>query len=175
MRTLSSLSFYKPNKSLNGTEEPIQGGTISHEGRGIPAFPPGLTTGASEMKLQEMIDAAFGEQPTPPPPQVKGEAVNARERAFAARADKIESLRLARLAGADEPPLAPLLFEVVRLRGHWRTRHGGKSSAAFPDQASAIVAAKKLAIAKREQGHAVKVVLQRTDGQEVMQEIDDES
>ena len=127
------------------------------------------------MKLQEMIDAAFGEQPTPPAPQVMGEAVKERARAFAARADKIESLRLARLASADEPPLAPLLFEVVRLRGHWRTRHGGKSSAAFPDQASAIAAAKKLAIAKRDLGNSVKVVLQRTDGQEVVQAIDDES
>jgi len=156
MRGLSPLSFYKPNKSLSGTAEPIQGGTVHHEGRGIPAFLPALTTGASKMKLQEMIDAAFGEQPTPPAPQVMGEAVKDRARAFAARADKIESLRLARLASADEPPLAPLLFEVVRLRGHWRTRHGGKSSAAFPDQASAIVAAKKLAIAKREQGKKPK-------------------
>ena len=69
---------------------------------------------------------------------------------------------------------APLLFEVVRLRGHWRTRHGGKSSAAFPDQASAIAAAKKLAIAKRNEGHAVKVILQRTDGKEVVQALDDE-
>ncbi len=125
------------------------------------------------MKLQEMIDAAFGAEPTPPAPQVKGEAVNDRERAFAARADKIESLRLARLAGAGESAPPPLLFEVVRLRGHWRTRHAGKSSAAFPDQASAIAAAKKLAIAKRDLGHAVKVVLQRTDGQEVVQAIDD--
>lgn len=174
MRGLAPLSFYKPNKSLSGTEEPIRGGTIHHEGRGIPAFRPGLTTGASKMKLQEMIDAAFGAEPTPPPPQVKGEAVNDRERAFAARADKIESLRLARLASAEEPALAPLLFEVVRLRGHWRTRHGGKSSAAFPDQESAIAAAKKLAITKRDQGHAVKVVLQRTDGNEVEQAIDDE-
>jgi hypothetical protein len=127
------------------------------------------------MNLQEMIDAAFGAEPKPPAPQVPSEALKERERALAARAEKIESLRLARLASADEPPLAPLLFEVVRLRGHWRTRHGGKSSAAFPDQASAIAAAKKLAIAKREQGQAVKVVLQRTDGQEVVQAIDDES
>ena len=126
------------------------------------------------MKLQEMIDAAFGAQQAAPPPQAPSEAFKERDRAFAARAEKIESLRLARLTNAGEPAPAPLLFEVVRIRGHWRTRRGNKESAALPDQASAIAAAKKLAIAKRKQGHAVKVVLQRTDGREVVQAIDDE-
>jgi hypothetical protein len=126
------------------------------------------------MKLQEMIDAAFGEQPKPPAPQAPSEAFMERDRLLAVRAEKIESLRLARLAGAGEPAPAPLLFEVIRFRGHWRTRHGGKNSAALADQASAIVAAKKLAIAKRKLGHEVKVVLQRTDGREVEQPLDDE-
>lgn len=125
------------------------------------------------MKLQEMIDAAFGERPAQPVPQAPSEDQKERDRAFAVRAEKIEGLRLARLANAGESVPAPLLFEVVRLRGHWRTRHGGKSSAALPDQASAIAAAKKLAIAKRKLGHDVKVVLHRTDGQEVIQAIDD--
>ena len=124
------------------------------------------------MTLQDMIDAAFGAQEKAPPPQAASEAAKERDRAFADRARKIESLRMARLTG--EPVLAPLLFEVVRVRGHWRTRHANKDSSAFPDQASAIAAAKKLAIAKRKQGHDVKVVLQRTDGNEVVQAIDDE-
>ena len=124
------------------------------------------------MTLQDMIDAAFGAQEKAPPPQAPSEAAKDRERAFAARAEKIESLRMARLTG--EPALAPLLFEIVRIRGHWRTRHANKDSSAFPDQMSAITAAKKLAIAKRKQGHDVKVVLQRTDGNEVLQPIDDE-
>ena len=126
------------------------------------------------MTLQDMIDAAFGAQEKAPPPQAPSEASKERERAFADRAKKIESLRAARLTNAGEPALAPLLFEVVRIRGHWRTRHAGKDSSAFPDQTSAIAAAKKLAIAKRKQGHEVKVVLQRTDGNEVIQAIDDE-
>ena len=126
------------------------------------------------MTLQDMIDAAFGAQEKAPPPQTPTEASKERDRAFADRAKKIESLRAARLTNAGEPALAPLLFEVVRIRGHWRTRHANKDSAAFPDQASAIAAAKKLAIAKRKRGHAVKVVLQRTDGKEVIQPIDDE-
>jgi hypothetical protein len=126
------------------------------------------------MTLQDMIDAAFGAQEQPPPAQVPSEASKVRERAFADRAQKIESLRVARVTNAGEPTLAPLLFEIVRVRGHWRTRHANKDSSALPDQASAIAAAKKLAIAKRKQGHEVKVVLQRTDGKEVMQPIDDE-
>jgi hypothetical protein len=126
------------------------------------------------MKLQEMIDAAFGERPTPRAPQVPSEAFQERDRAFAVQADKIESLRLARLANTADPAPASLLFEVVRLRGHWRTRHGGKNSAALPDQASAILAAKKLAMAKRKLGHEVTVVLRRTDGKDVVQAIDDE-
>jgi hypothetical protein len=127
------------------------------------------------MTLQEMIDAAFGEQPPPRAPQVPSEAFKERDRALAVQADKIESLRLARLAHAGEPTPAPLLFEIVRFRGHWRTRHGGKNSAALPDQASAILAAKKLAIAKRKLGHEVTVVLRRTDGKDVVQAIDDEA
>ena len=126
------------------------------------------------MKLQEMIDAAFGEQPRPPAPQAPSEAFMERDRLLAVRAEKIESLRLARITNVGEPAPATLLFEIVRLRGHWRTRHGGKNSAALADQASAITAAKKLAIAKRKLGHDVKVVLQRTDGNEVVQAIDDE-
>ena len=125
------------------------------------------------MTLQDMIDAAFGAQEKAPPPQAPSEASKERDRAFADRAKKIESLRVARLTNAVAPAPAPLLFEVVRVRGHWRTRHANKDSSAFPDQASAIAAAKKLAIAKRKQGHAVKVVLQRTDGKDVVQAIDD--
>jgi predicted DNA-binding WGR domain protein len=127
------------------------------------------------MTLQDMIDAAFGAQEKAPPPQAPSEASKERDRAFADRAKRIESLRAARLTNAAEPGLAPLLFEVVRIRGHWRTRHASKESSSFPDQASAIAAARKLAIAKRKQGHAVKVVLQRTDGKEVVQPIDDEA
>ena len=126
------------------------------------------------MTLQDMIDAAFGAEEKAHAPQAPSEAFKERDRAFSDRAQKVESLRLARLTNAGEPALPPLLFEIVRIRGHWRTRHANKDSAALPDQASAIAAAKKLAIAKRKQGHAVKVVLQRTDGREVMQPLDDE-
>lgn len=113
------------------------------------------------MTLQDMIAAAIGAQEKAPPPQAPSEAPAQRDLARVDRAKEVESL-------------APLLFEVVRTRGHWRTRHANKGSSPFPDQASAIAAAKKLAIAKRKRGHEVKVVLQRTDGKEVIQALDDE-
>jgi hypothetical protein len=116
------------------------------------------------MKLQEMIDAAFGAQEKVPTPQVPTERFRERERVFSERAKKIEALRQTRLAYASETPPSLFVFEVVRFRGHWRTLHSGKRSSPFPDQASAVTAAKKLAIAKRRDGHEVKVVLRRTDG-----------
>jgi hypothetical protein len=125
------------------------------------------------MRLQEMIDAAFGAQEKLPAPQVRTEELKERERAFSERAEKIGALRQTRLAAASDTHPTSLVFEVVRFRGHWRTLHRNKHSAAFPDQASAVTAAKKLAIAKRKEGHEVKVVLQRTDGNAVIQSIDD--
>jgi hypothetical protein len=125
------------------------------------------------MKLQEMIDAAFGAQEKLPSPQVPTERFKERERVFSERAKKIETLRQTRLAGAGETPPLAFVFEVVRFRGHWRTLHRNKHSSRFPDQTTAIIAAKKLAVAKRDQGHSVKVVLRRTDGTEVPQAIDD--
>lgn len=44
------------------------------------------------------------------------------------------------------------VFEVVRYRGHWRTLHCARRSSPFPDQTAAILAAKKLARSKRDQG-----------------------
>jgi hypothetical protein len=75
---------------------------------------------------------------------------------------------------ADQRAVASVsfVFEVVRHRGHWRTLHCAKHSAPFPDQAAAILAAKKLARNKRDLGHAVEVILRRTDGASVVQPVD---
>ena len=129
--------------------------------------------GSFRMKFQEMIDAAFGAQDKLPTPQLPTEKVKERERAFSQRAEKVEALRQARTNSAGERPPTPLLIEVVRFRGHWRTLHRHRHSSPFPDQAAAVKAAKKLAIAKRKDGHEVKVVLQRTDGNAVIQPVDD--
>ena len=80
--------------------------------------------------------------------------------------------------GQDEPhPAGPpptLVFEIVRYRGYWRTRHRNKHSSPFTDQAAAIVAAKNLARKKRDLGNPVQVSLIRSDGQIVDQPIDGE-
>jgi hypothetical protein len=120
-----------------------------------------------------MIDAAFGASETPRPPQAPTEELQERERAFSEQAKKVEALRHRRLAATTETVTSPHVIEIVRYRGHWRTLHNNKRSAPYQDQAAAILAAKKLAIAKRLDGHEVKVVLQRTDGNAVIQSIDD--
>jgi hypothetical protein len=113
-----------------------------------------------------MIDAALGAV-TERDPQQPSDVFPKRERTFSEQARKTR---------ADEPmePPASLVFEVVRHRGRWRTFHRNRHSGLFPDQAAAILAAKKLARKKRDLGHPVEVRLVRTDGQLVMQPIDEE-
>jgi hypothetical protein len=67
------------------------------------------------------------------------------------------------LAPTDEP-LPPLLYEVVRHRGHWRVFHIGKHSSPFSDQMSATASAIELAKQAKESGREVSVRLLRTDG-----------
>ena len=132
-------------------------------------------------RLQEVLDVAFGRSVAPHPvtagpartTQAPSAAFLAQARAFAEKAGAIESLRRKRL-GAQVVAADALLFEIVRYRGHWRTRHIRKHSGAFPDQAAAVMAAKKLARKKRALGYAVEVVLRRTDGVAVVQSIDDD-
>ena len=138
----------------------------------LPAILPELAAGAFKMKLQEMIDSAFGAKEAPRTPQVPTEMFKERERAFSDRAKKIEVLREARLAAAGEMPRTSFVFEIVRFRGHWRTLHNGKHSSPFTDQAAAILAAKKLARQKTAEGHSVEVILRRADGDSVAQSID---
>ena len=76
--------------------------------------------------------------------------------------------------GQDEPssPLPALVFEIVRHRGYWRTRHRNKHSTPCSDQAAAVLAAKALARKQRELGNPVQVWLVRSDGQIVDQPLD---
>jgi hypothetical protein len=119
------------------------------------------------------VGAAFAASETPRAGQAPTEKFEERERACSDQARKIGVLRRGRLAAVGETTPAPFVFQVVRYRGHWRTLHCNKHSSPFPDEAAAIAAAKKLAIAKRKQGHDVKVTLRRTDGNDVFQAIDD--
>jgi hypothetical protein len=124
-------------------------------------------------KLQQMIDAAFPTKEAERPAQGPSAGFTERERAFAATAARVESLRVARMEGEQQAPT--LLFEVVRHRGSWRILHRGKHTAAFSDQTAALAAAIKQAKAKREAGSPVEVRLNRTDGDVVVQSLDDEA
>jgi hypothetical protein len=125
-------------------------------------------------KLQAMLDKAFGAPRTPREPERPSQGFLERERALAERAKKIELLRQARLAGPTESKPEPLVFEVVRHRGHWRTLHRKKYSKSYADQVAAVQAAKTLAREKRALGHTVEVRLCRADGQIIVQVIDSE-
>ena len=125
------------------------------------------------MRFQKIIDATLGAQQKLLSPQVSTDELAKRERGFSERAKEIETLRQIGPGTVAETVPISFVFEVVRHRGHWRTFHCNKHSSGFPDQAVAVAAAKKLAIAKRKQGHDVKVILRRTDGNEVTQTIDD--
>jgi hypothetical protein len=116
-------------------------------------------------KLQAMIDKAFALPKAPREPERPSEAFLERERAFTERAKKIELLRQARVAGGEAEAPRSLLFEVVRHRGHWRTLHRNRYSGPCDDQGAAILAARRLARKKRDEGHAVEIRLRRTDGQ----------
>jgi hypothetical protein len=143
----------------------------------LTAILPELAAGAfkmklqHKMKLQDMIDDAFGAKEAPRTPQVATEMFKERQRAFSDRAKEIEVLRQVRLDAADTPRTS-FVFEVVRFRGHWRTLHNGKRSSPFTDQAAAILAAKKLARQKTAEGHSVEVILRRADGDSVAQSVD---
>jgi inosine-uridine nucleoside N-ribohydrolase len=125
-------------------------------------------------KLQAMLDQAFGSAKGPREPERPSAAFLERERAFAVRAQKIEALRQARVTAEGPSAAHPLVFEVVRYRGHWRTLHRDRYSSPYPDQAAAVHAAKTAARKKRDLGHAVEVLLRRTDGQTVAQTVDDD-
>src|SRR5688572_21183165 len=125
-------------------------------------------------KLQQMIDAAFPSKTAERSPQQPSDAFAERERSFAKTAARVEALRQARVE-ADQLANAPLLFEVVRHRGSWRILHRGKHTSPFSDQTAAIMAAIKQAKAKRQDGTAVEVRLNRTDGLVVVQSLDDET
>lgn len=151
------------------------------EGTGLPRSRLWISRAAaarrlehSVEKLQEMIDAAFGKQ-AERTPQRASEGLIERERVLGEQARKIEALRQARLHddGAKRSPVS-LVFEVVRHRGHWRMLHRTRHSTPFSDQAAAILAAKKVAKRKQELGHSVEVRLVRTDGQVVVQSLDNE-
>lgn len=111
--------------------------------------------------LQQHIDAAFKATRRPKPQILPDQEVLTRQRAFEDQASKLQHLRQQRVAHQQ------LVYEVVRHRGHWRILHLKKHSKPFDSQAKALVEAHRTAGAQAERGHAVEVILRRTDGQSV--------
>lgn len=111
--------------------------------------------------LQQHLDFAFRAFQRAKAPDPPNEEVLGRERAFRDQADKIEKLRQQRISSE------VLVYEVVRHRGHWRVLHQKRHSKPFGDQEAAIDAAKRAAAETANKGHAVQVILRRTDGQVV--------
>ena len=124
-------------------------------------------------KLQQMIDAAFPGKVAEREPQQPSEAFVQRQRSFAESAAKMKSLRQARMTSGEQAP--SLLFEVVRHRGAWRILRRNRHSSPFSDQSAAVAAAIKLAKEKRDAGYPVEVRLNRTDGEVVVQPLDEEA
>ena len=72
---------------------------------------------------------------------------------------------LPQAATPDAPEaLPPLIYDVVRHRGHWRVLHVGKHSLPHAGQDAAIDAAMKVAMERKAAGRTVVVRLCRTDG-----------
>ena len=94
------------------------------------------------MKFQRIIDATLRAQQRLPSPLVPTDELAERERGFSERAKEIERLRQTGPGPVAEMVPISMVFEVVRHRGHWRTFHGNKHSSGFPDQGSAVAAAK---------------------------------
>lgn len=91
-------------------------------------------------------------------PNRPNEEVLGRQRAFRDQADKIEKLRQQRVSRE------LLVYEVVHHRNRWRILHQNRHSKPFGDQETAIDAAKRIAAETANKGHAVQVILRRTDG-----------
>ncbi len=118
--------------------------------------------------LQQHLDTAFAVMRKTKAPNPPNEEVLGRQRAFRDQADRIEKLRQERVSSEVR------LYEVVRHRGHWRILHNEKHSKPFDSQEAAIDGAKRTAAEASSKGHAVQVVLRRTDGQVVACALTDE-
>lgn len=109
--------------------------------------------------LQQHIDGAFKVTSRPRPEMLPDQEVLTRQRVFQDQASKLQHLRQQRVAHQQ------LVYEVVRHRGRWRILHLKKHSKPFDSQTEALDEAQRTARAQAKRGHAVEVILRRTDGQ----------
>ena len=114
-------------------------------------------------KLQDLLDhneTQVAERAVQQP----GEDVLERQRRFQQKETRLQELRQSRLSSTEKPPELRT-YDVVRHNGAWRVLHLGRYSAGFRDQQAAIAAAVEKAKGQLARGRTARVLLNRTDGQ----------
>lgn len=114
-------------------------------------------------KLQDLLDrneTQVAERTVQQP----GEDVLERQRRFQQKETRLQELRQSRLSSKEKLPELRT-YDVVRHNGAWRVLHLGRYSAGFRDQQAAIAAAVEKAKGQLARGRAARVLLNRTDGQ----------
>jgi len=114
-------------------------------------------------KLQDLLDrneTQMAERVAQQP----GEDVLERQRRFHQKEARLQELRRSRLSSPAKPPELRT-YDVVRHNGAWRVLHLGRYSSGFRDQQAAVAAAVEKAKGQLARGRAARVLLNRTDGQ----------
>ncbi len=122
-----------------------------------------FTWGKPVSKLQELLDAS-GADVALRTAQQPSDAFLERQKLFLEQETRLSELRRIRLAAKGSAPGART-YDVVRHNGAWRVLYLGRHSAGFASQQEAISAAVEKARAQTARGRAVRVRLNRTDGQ----------
>ncbi len=121
-------------------------------------------------KLQDLLDrnetqvaARTAQQPS--------EDVLERQRRFHQKEARLQELRQSRLSSTAKSPEVRT-YDVVRHNGAWRVLHLGRYSTGYRDQQTAISAAVEKAKAQMARGRMARVLLNRTDGQVWLADLD---
>jgi uncharacterized protein (DUF1778 family) len=121
-------------------------------------------------KLQDLLDrnetqlaARTAQQP--------GEDVLERQRRFRQKEERLQELRQSRLTSKAKSPEVRT-YDVVRHNGAWRVLHLGRYSTGYRDQQAAISAAVEKAKGQLARGRTARVLLNRTDGQVWLADLD---
>ena len=114
-------------------------------------------------KLQDLLDRNES-QMAERVEQQPGEDVLERQRRFHQKETRLQELRQRRLTAMEKPPEVRT-YDVVRHNGAWRVLHLGRYSTGYNDQQAAVAAAIEKAKGQLARGRAARVLLNRTDGQ----------
>ena len=114
-------------------------------------------------KLQDVLDR-IETQVAERTAQQPGEDVLERQRRFHQKEARLKELRQSRLSATEKPPEVRT-YDVIRHNGAWRVLYLGRHSNGYASQQDAISAAVEKAKAQMARGRTARVLLNRTDGQ----------